>query len=54
MAREPETSAEERVPLGQVLLDDIFLLLALGLAVPFIFYIVWGLWDLAHVPVFGR
>lgn len=39
------------VPFWQILLDDYFLLLALGLAVPFIIYIAWGLWDLAHLPL---
>ncbi len=48
-----ESGELEKIPLGQVLLDDIFLLLALGLTVPLILYIVWGLFDLANVPPFG-
>ena len=35
-----------------MLVDDIFLLLAIGLVVPTLLYIVWGLMDLASVPVF--
>lgn len=46
------TSGEERPPFWQVFLDDIFLLLALGLAIPFLFYVLWGIWDLAQVPFF--
>lgn len=46
----PESAEEEGpVPIWQILLDDYFLLLALGLVVPFIIYIAWGLWDLAHL-----
>ena len=40
----------EKIPLGQVLLDDIFFLLALGLGVPFLLYTLWGVLDVIHVP----
>lgn len=43
---------EERIPIWQVLLDDVFLLLALGLGLPLILYIIWGIFDLANVPTF--
>jgi hypothetical protein len=46
------SSEEQPVPAWQVFFDDIFLLLALGLAVPLILYIIWGIWDLTHVPPF--
>ncbi|MFQ5826414.1 MAG: hypothetical protein ACE5IA_03560 [Dehalococcoidia bacterium] len=42
---------EEKIPLGQVFLDDIFLLFLLGMSVPLILYIVWGLLDLLNVPI---
>lgn len=42
----------QRTPWQQIFMDDIFLLLAAGLVVPTLFYIVWGLMDLASVPVF--
>ena len=41
---------EEKIPLGQVLLDDFFLLLALGMTVPLILYMIWGVFDLTMVP----
>lgn len=47
--RQPE---QERPPWPQILMDDMFLLLALGLIVPTLLYIMWGLMDLASVPVF--
>jgi len=40
------------VPWPQMLLDDVFLLLMAGLVVPTIFYIVWGLLELANVKLF--
>ena len=43
----------ERVPWQQVLLDDVFLLLLLGVAVPVLLYIIWGLMELANLPVMG-
>lgn len=48
----PPAAEEERVSMWQVFMDDIFLLLTLGLTVPFLFYILWGLWDLLRVPPF--
>lgn len=42
--------SEEKVPLGQVFLDDIFLLFLLGMSVPLVLYIVWGLLDLLNTP----
>ena len=36
----------EKKPLGQRLLDNVWLLLALGLLVPIISYTVWGLIEL--------
>lgn len=43
----------EAHPWQQVLLDDVFLLMMAGLVVPTLFYIVWGLMELAQVPVFS-
>lgn len=43
---------QEPVPWPQMLLDDVFLLLMAGLVVPTIFYIVWGLLELANVKLF--
>lgn len=40
------------LPWPQMLLDDVFLLLMAGLVVPTIFYIVWGLLELANVKLF--
>jgi hypothetical protein len=41
----------EKVPLAQVFFDNIFLLLVLGLVVPIVFYTIWGLLEIASIPL---
>ena len=43
---------QQRPRWQQVIFDDIFLILMLGLVVPTLFYLVWGLMDLASVPIY--
>lgn len=43
--------AEEPVPFMQRLLDNPFLLLALGVAVPSVLYVVWGIIEVANIPL---
>ena len=50
----PDDVTPERVPLFQRLFDDIFLLLAAGMIVPTLFYIVWGLISILGTPEFPR
>ena len=45
------TQPPERIPLAQAFFDNIFLLLVLGLAVPVDFYTIWGLFEIASIPV---
>ncbi len=40
---------EQKVPLGQALLDDVLFLLALGLAIPFLLYTLWGVLEVFNV-----
>jgi len=47
----PDTPTPERVPLAQAFFDNIFLLLVLGLAVPVVFYTIWGLLEIASIPL---
>ena len=51
MADRERDKNDEKVPLAQVFFDNIFLLLVLGLAVPVIFYTIWGLFEIATIPV---
>ena len=48
----PPAAPEERIPTGQIVFDDVFFLLMLGLVVPTLLYIVWGLWETSVIPVF--
>lgn len=43
---------QDRPRWQQFVFDDIFLILMLGLVVPTLFYLVWGLMDLASVPIY--
>jgi hypothetical protein len=53
VTRDDESGAiPDASPWQQLLLDDVFLLLAAGLVVPTLLYIVWGLMELANVRVF--
>ncbi len=48
------TSGDERVPFMQRLLDNPFLLLFLGITVPTVLYIIWGVMELVQIPVAPR
>jgi hypothetical protein len=41
----------ERIPFMQQLLDDPFLLLFIGISVPTVLYLVWGVMEIASIPV---
>lgn len=51
MEKQKSEPGHEKIPLGQVLLDDVYLLVALGLGIPAISYVAWALFDLSKVPV---
>lgn len=41
----------ERVPFMQQVLDNPFLLLFLGITIPTVLYLAWGVMEIASVPV---
>jgi hypothetical protein len=41
----------ERVPAMQRLLDNPFLLLFFGVAVPAAIYLIWGLMEISQIPI---
>lgn len=43
--------AHERIPIMQRVLDNPFLLLFVGVTVPAVFYLVWGVIELTHIPI---
>ena len=42
---------KEKIPLAQAFFDNIFLLLVLGIVVPVVFYTIWGLLEIASIPL---
>ena len=42
---------DEQLPFMQRLLDNPFLLLFLGIAVPTVFYIIWGIMEITQIPI---
>lgn len=47
----PDARDEEPVPLMQRVLDNPFLLLLLGILVPAVFYIIWGVMEITQIPI---
>ena len=41
----------ERIPVMQQILDNPFLLLFLGITIPTVLYILWGVMEIATVPI---
>ena len=46
-----ETEQPEQVPFMQRVLDNPFLLLFLGVAIPTVFYTLWGVMEVASIPI---
>ncbi|MDH3336660.1 MAG: hypothetical protein OER22_04510 [Gammaproteobacteria bacterium] len=44
-------SDQEQIPLMQRVLDNPFLLLVLGIAVPAVFYLIWGIIEITQIPI---
>lgn len=44
-------SGSEKIPFMQRVLDNPFLLLFLGVVIPTVFYIMWGLIELTQIPI---
>ncbi|NQV20965.1 MAG: hypothetical protein HQ511_06060 [Rhodospirillales bacterium] len=41
----------EKIPFMQRVLDNHFLLLFLGVVVPTVFYLIWGILEVAQIPI---
>lgn len=48
---DPEGGEDERIPFMQNLLDNHFLLLFLGVAIPAVLYTIWGIMDIVQIPI---
>ena len=47
----PPDGGIERIPTMQKLLDNPFLLLFLGVAMPAILYVIWGVMEIISIPI---
>ena len=41
----------ERIPFMQRLLDNHFLLLFLGVVIPAVLYVIWGVMEIIQIPI---
>jgi len=51
MSEENNVPKPERIPFFQRMLDNPFLLLFLGVAMPTVFYLLWGVMEIATLPI---
>ncbi len=47
----PTSEEDEPIPFMQRLLDNPFLLLFLGVATPAVLYLMWGVMEVAQIPI---
>ncbi|MBA7475618.1 hypothetical protein ES703_98178 [subsurface metagenome] len=47
----PRKDGTERVPMMQQILDNPFLLLFLGVTLPTVLYLIWGVMEVASIPL---
>ncbi|MBT3239170.1 MAG: hypothetical protein HN360_10455 [Rhodospirillaceae bacterium] len=47
----PDDGADEPIPFMQQVLDNPFLLLFLGITIPTVFYILWGIMEITSIPI---
>ena len=50
-APQDQGESKEPVPFMQRVLDNPFLLLFLGVTVPAVFYLMWGVMEVANIPI---
>lgn len=49
----PQDELQEPIPMMQRMLDNPFLLLFLGVTIPTVSYIIWGVMEIVTIPI-GR
>ena len=47
----PQNDEDEPIPAMQKLLDNPFLLLFLGVVMPTVLYLVWGIMEIISIPI---
>jgi len=49
--RDAGDGEDERIPTMQQILDNPFLLLFLGVVIPTVFYLIWGIMEIISIPI---
>ena len=50
-SEEQDNENEEQIPVMQQILDNPFLLLFLGVTIPTVFYVIWGVMEIVAIPI---
>jgi len=50
-SEEQNNENEEQIPVMQQILDNPFLLLFLGVTIPTVFYVIWGVMEIVAIPI---
>jgi hypothetical protein len=48
---EQSSENQEKIPVMQQILDNPFLLLFLGVTIPTVFYVIWGVMEIVAIPI---
>jgi hypothetical protein len=48
---ESEDNKHKRIPVMQQIIDNPFLLLFLGVTIPTVFYLIWGVMEIVSIPI---
>ncbi len=48
---ESESQETEQIPVMQRVMDNPFLLLFIGVVVPTVFYVIWGIMEIVTIPL---
>jgi len=48
---EPTQESPEKIPVMQQVLDNPFLLLFIGVTMPTVFYLIWGIMEIVTIPL---
>ncbi len=48
---EQATENQENIPVMQQILDNPFLLLFIGVTIPTVFYVIWGIMEIITIPI---
>jgi hypothetical protein len=50
-AEEQSSENEEKIPVLQQIMDNPFLLLFIGVTIPTVFYVIWGVMEIVAIPI---